>query len=219
MGKTQLAIAYARQYRSSYDSIFWLNATSEPSLQASLRRLAVRFVAVQEMERLSNNQVLGRVHEWLSHSCNTRWLLIFDNYDELAQYDIRDYYPYVGHGSIVVTTRASNRMPLSACYLLVEPLISTPGKTEPLIEHENHVNKQSSLPSSKIPLNCKKLPHTAISDIGVTSYMNSTLQCLSATMALSYFFRIDAYKRNIQQNPEGSLGVMPELYANLIRAM
>ena len=36
IGKTQLAIAYAKCHRHSYESIFWLNATSSQTLEASL---------------------------------------------------------------------------------------------------------------------------------------------------------------------------------------
>jgi ubiquitin carboxyl-terminal hydrolase 8 len=51
--------------------------------------------------------------------------------------------------------------------------------------------------------------------------MNATLQCLSATIPLSSFFlEGDRYKQYRQQkNWKGSSGIMPELYANLIRSL
>ena len=36
IGKTQMVIRYAKQYRMSYSSVFWLNATSDASLKTSL---------------------------------------------------------------------------------------------------------------------------------------------------------------------------------------
>jgi DNA replication protein DnaC len=40
IGKTQLAIAYAKRHCGSYESIFWLNAVSEFALKTSLRSMA-----------------------------------------------------------------------------------------------------------------------------------------------------------------------------------
>jgi ubiquitin carboxyl-terminal hydrolase 8 len=50
--------------------------------------------------------------------------------------------------------------------------------------------------------------------------MNSTIQCLSATIPLSSFFlEDDRYKQYRQKNWKGSSGIMPELYTNLIRSL
>jgi ubiquitin carboxyl-terminal hydrolase 8 len=64
-----------------------------------------------------------------------------------------------------------------------------------------------------------KLPRTGLINFGVTCYMNSTLQCLSATMPLSQFFLEDRYKAFLQHNWKGSDGIMPDLYTNLIRSL
>ena len=64
-----------------------------------------------------------------------------------------------------------------------------------------------------------KLPRTGLTNFGVTCYMNSTLQCLSATMPLSQFFLEDQYKAFLQHNWKGSDGIMPDLYTNLIRSL
>lgn len=65
-----------------------------------------------------------------------------------------------------------------------------------------------------------KLPRTGLTNFGVTCYMNSTLQCLSATIPLSSFFlEDDRYKQYRQKNWKGSSGIMPELYTNLIRSL
>jgi len=105
IGKTQLAIAYAERHRRSYASIFWLNATSSKTLQASLHQLAQHILTPDEFEHCNDDQLMVRVSQWLSETDNTRWLLIFDNYDDPDQYQITKFYPYASHGSITITTR------------------------------------------------------------------------------------------------------------------
>jgi len=105
IGKTQLAIAYAERHRHSYESIFWLNATSLKTLQASLHQLAQHILTSDELKHCDDDQLTVHVSRWLSETDNTRWLLIFDNYDEPDQYQITKYYPHASHGSIIITTR------------------------------------------------------------------------------------------------------------------
>lgn len=65
----------------------------------------------------------------------------------------------------------------------------------------------------------RKLPRTGLTNFGVTCYMNSTIQCLSATIPLSQFFTDRMYEQYIQANWKGSSGIMPKFYANLIQAL
>lgn len=108
IGKTQLAIAYAESPRGSYDSVFWLNATSETALKSSFRSIASLIFDVHDPGVLEGNDVIRRIHQWLSDPNNTKWLLIFDSYDDPNQFDIDYYYPPVSHGAIIVTTRRSD---------------------------------------------------------------------------------------------------------------
>lgn len=90
IGKTQLAIAYARQHRDEYTSILWLDAASEVTLKASIQSITPNIVRASEVDRLNTDQVLARVQAWLCNNSNTKWLLILDNYDEPDQFSIDD---------------------------------------------------------------------------------------------------------------------------------
>ncbi|KAJ5315622.1 hypothetical protein N7476_005929 [Penicillium atrosanguineum] len=108
IGKTQLAIAYAYAESESglYSSVFWLNAVSEAALNDSFRSIASLIFKVQDPRLLEGKEIIGRVHQWLSDSTNTRWLLIFDNYDDPSKFDLDAYCPLASHGSILITTRS-----------------------------------------------------------------------------------------------------------------
>ncbi|KAM3074278.1 hypothetical protein ACMFMF_006294 [Clarireedia jacksonii] len=123
IGKTQLSIAYAKRYKDSYSAIFWLNIKDEDSLKQSFARVAKQISREHPLAfRLSNidtkenlDEVVDAVKAWLSLPYNTRWLMIYDNYDnpklpgntDSMAVDIRNYLPESYHGSIIITTRSS----------------------------------------------------------------------------------------------------------------
>jgi hypothetical protein len=61
------------------------------------------------------DDVIDAVKAWLSRPYNTRWLMIYDNYDnprlasneDPATVDITKFLPEVYQGSVLVTTRSS----------------------------------------------------------------------------------------------------------------
>lgn len=110
MGKTQLAIAFATQYHQENSSELWLDASSEDALKDSFRVMAEAVFDVREPTGLTGDQSLKYISRWLSDKRNTRWLLIFDNYDEPASFSLRNYCPYTVHGSIIVTTRLPDQV-------------------------------------------------------------------------------------------------------------
>jgi ATP/maltotriose-dependent transcriptional regulator MalT len=123
IGKTQLAVAYAKRHKADYSAIFWLNSKDEDSLKQSFARVARRILqehpgasrlsAVNEDSNL--DEVVGAVKRWLDHPKNTRWLIVYDNYDnpklrgntDPTAVDIRRFLPEAYHGSIIITTRSS----------------------------------------------------------------------------------------------------------------
>ena len=121
IGKTQLSVTYAKRHKDSYSAIFWLNIKDEDSLKQSFVKAARRISrehlsAISNMDTNTNiDDVVDAVKAWLSLPNNTRWLLIFDNYDnpklsrntDPAALDIRRFLPESYQGSIIITTRSS----------------------------------------------------------------------------------------------------------------
>ncbi len=124
IGKTQLAVAYARLHRADYTAVFWLNIKDEDALKQSFARIARQILrAHPSASRLSNmdgnkklDEVVDAVKAWLSLPDNTRWLMIYDNYDnprfpgntDPAAVDIKKFLPESYQGSIIITTRSTH---------------------------------------------------------------------------------------------------------------
>jgi hypothetical protein len=123
IGKTQLTVAYAKRHKADYSAIFWLNGKDEGSLKQSFARVARRILqdhpsasrlsAVKEDSSL--DEMVAAVKRWLDHPKNTRWLIIYDNYDnprlrsntDPTAVDLRGFLPEADHGSVIITTRSS----------------------------------------------------------------------------------------------------------------
>ncbi|GAP93142.1 putative TPR-like protein [Rosellinia necatrix] len=123
MGKTQLAIAYTKRHHDNYSSVFWLNIKDENSLHQSFARVAdqikrqhpsARYISGLDTQNDLNDTV-NAVKAWLSLPRNSRWLLVYDNYDnpklqsnpDPAAIDIQKYLPESYQGAIIITTRSS----------------------------------------------------------------------------------------------------------------
>jgi ubiquitin carboxyl-terminal hydrolase 8 len=62
-----------------------------------------------------------------------------------------------------------------------------------------------------------RIPRTGLVNFGTTCYMNSIIQCLSATIPLTRRFQDGSYKKWVQrENWKGSRGLLPEYFANLV---
>lgn len=94
-------------------------------------------------------------------------------------------------------------------------------------ERESQISTSSRQPSyaspplytSRISSRFLKLPRTGMINFSVTCYMNATIQCLLATIPLSEFFLSNRWRAYVQNNFKGSNGIMPGIFANLIRSL
>ncbi|KAI0554134.1 kinesin light chain [Xylaria curta] len=121
IGKTQLTVAYAKRYRDEYSAIFWLSIKDQSSIQESFTEAAKQILRqhpnakhLNALNLQHNDEVVNAVKAWLSQPGNTRWLLVYDNYDnpklgndtDDATIDINRFLPEAYQGSVIVTTRS-----------------------------------------------------------------------------------------------------------------
>ncbi|KAJ6039423.1 hypothetical protein N7499_004385 [Penicillium canescens] len=116
VGKSQIAIELAYQTRDEYPdcSVFWIPAMRFDSIRQAFTKVAesLRIMPVECKE----NDVFPLICDHLSQRTNGRWLLIFDNADDIeewtekstsssVQISLRDFLPKSPLGSIFFTTR------------------------------------------------------------------------------------------------------------------
>lgn len=100
VGKTQTALEYAYRYRHEYHTIAWLRASSTEVLLSDFAALTTLFNLPEQREK-DQSQMIRAVKNWLA--ALTRWLLIFDNADDLDL--LSTLLPPSPHGHLLLTTR------------------------------------------------------------------------------------------------------------------
>ncbi|KAL8748150.1 MAG: hypothetical protein Q9190_000045 [Brigantiaea leucoxantha] len=113
-GKSQTALEYCRRYRNRpFSAIFWVDATTESAAIGS-------FHSISEIIKSPANHfydtearvefVLEKLATW-----ETDWLLIFDNYDDPADFpNVQNYFPCSPRGAILITSRSLESQSLVA---------------------------------------------------------------------------------------------------------
>lgn len=126
MGKTQLAINFARTHKAAFTAVLWLNGRNRAAIVRSLASFAPRAFP-------SDNEIVGdpkddkdakdradRVVKWLATESNSMWLIIIDNVpdqhasasddDEAGVFNISEYFPPVDHGSVIIITSSPSHL-------------------------------------------------------------------------------------------------------------
>ncbi|KKZ68560.1 hypothetical protein EMCG_01008 [[Emmonsia] crescens] len=133
IGKTQLAIQFARTNKNQFSAVFFVNGNDKNNLVQSLALIAKQVLGGQfgldleaciEVEDDVNEQA-ERLLKWLAMDGNSNWLLIYDNVDQYSSsptknssssYDIREFFPSTDHGSILITSRLSKTAELGTSF-------------------------------------------------------------------------------------------------------
>ncbi|KAF8446560.1 P-loop containing nucleoside triphosphate hydrolase protein [Kalaharituber pfeilii] len=134
MGKTQIALEFVYRHRKDYSSAFWINAASEQTTKTSFIQIMEQLIehhaslldepdykhignllgmagkldsaGLFSTEKPEEEQhVIKAVKKWLTAKQNNKWLLVFDNLDDLESFDINDYIPSCDFGTIIITSR------------------------------------------------------------------------------------------------------------------
>ncbi|KAL9015104.1 MAG: hypothetical protein Q9173_000285 [Seirophora scorigena] len=158
-GKTQMALEYTYRYRQDYDAMFWLSAERDHELAASFALIALKLGLMEDDGKskagVKQNQVKA-IQE------DQRWLLIFDNVEEIK--DLEMYLPTEteARGSVIVTTQRPRSQRITKDFYNIE-LLSSNGETwvqslfkylerEPTDEAESNLARETSAIVGGLPL-------------------------------------------------------------------
>jgi nucleoside phosphorylase len=115
IGKTQLALEFARKHQKKYSAVFWVSGKTQLSLKLGLAAIANQLPqegVAQCLPRIPQGDdkldvVVREILDWFNLVGNDNWLLIFDNVDWPGEEygEIKSFIPGADHGSIIITTR------------------------------------------------------------------------------------------------------------------
>jgi hypothetical protein len=124
IGKTQLAVEFARKHHHRFSAVFWLDGSSETSLKQSFVAMAQRLphdeltaggVALLSDAAIAAEVAVRECQRWLSIPSNRHWLLIIDNVDrdhhdrgDPQAYNVQTYLPHADHGLMLITSRLAS---------------------------------------------------------------------------------------------------------------
>ncbi|OAA34539.1 Tetratricopeptide-like helical [Metarhizium rileyi] len=125
MGKTQLALAYIRRNQSDHTAVIWFNAKDEMAIHQSALLAAKRILQQhptllylsEALQTGCSGQVFQAMRRWLGEPANSRWLLVYDNYDnpllerqgtvvDSKAFDLQKYVPETNFGAVIIITRS-----------------------------------------------------------------------------------------------------------------
>jgi tetratricopeptide (TPR) repeat protein/CO dehydrogenase nickel-insertion accessory protein CooC1 len=103
VGKTQLALEYAHRFRTSYDVVWWVPSDPPQFVDTHLTNLANQLGVTPEATDADTARAVLKMLRLGDPS--RRWLLIYDNAEELDRVD--PFMPRSGPGHVIVTSRNS----------------------------------------------------------------------------------------------------------------
>jgi tetratricopeptide (TPR) repeat protein len=101
VGKTQLAMEYVHRFRSDYDLVWWIDADPPQFVDAALIDLGARLDLITPSVTIEGAQ--ATLDALRSGNPTRRWLLVYDNADDMAA--LRDLIPDEAAGHVLITSR------------------------------------------------------------------------------------------------------------------
>ncbi|RMZ87885.1 hypothetical protein DV736_g4887, partial [Chaetothyriales sp. CBS 134916] len=103
IGKTQIALEYARRHNRAYDAVFWIQCETKASLKQSFADIAVKLELVTPEQNTNFLENLQRTIAWL-RATSKKWLLVYDNAERNNL--LTGYWPLSGTGALLLTSRS-----------------------------------------------------------------------------------------------------------------
>lgn len=154
-GKSQLALelAYVTMEKDKSCAVFWIDTSDTDSLHQAYVRIAQKLSLSGWENEDTNFKMLVKLH--LSRGTGQRWMLVFDNADNVSLgqaslsstpvLNLTDYLPQSELGSTILTTTDNNTAKILAKRYVMELPNMTPDTAQTMLE--KHMN--TSTPTSE----------------------------------------------------------------------
>ena len=140
IGKTQLAVEFAYHYGHEYECVFWLRAATYDLLVTDFIAIA-DLIQLPERNEQDQHMIIDAVKRWLT--LHVKWLLIFDNIDDIKR--ASSFLPARSHGHVLLTTQVQA---LSGIARKIEVGVMTPEEGALfLLRRANIIEPQAQLDS------------------------------------------------------------------------
>ncbi|KAF2176554.1 kinase subdomain-containing protein [Zopfia rhizophila CBS 207.26] len=192
--KTQIALEFAYQLRERQPdcSVFWIPVTNVESMLEAYLKIGQQ-LQIPNLER-QDADVQKLVQRQLSRESSGRWLLVFDNADDIDMWTGRaentmgsgrriDYLPKSKHGSILFTTRSRK----AATKLAGKNVVSVSEMNETMGKNllKNSLADQALLADNGAAADLlQKLTHLPLAVVQAAAYINENQITLSEYTAL-----------------------------------
>lgn len=226
IGKTQIALHYARVIAKDKLAICWVDARNTLSVEASLIRIARSIVTSlllhysaevaarkfgfsdvvslrsQEPESPSSrNDVIRALKAWLGKKSNTGWLLVFDNYDNIDEFNVEEYFPDCNHSRILITSRRPDLERLVSASFEISNLDDTSALQLLLAGNKRHTAEDMPITPS-VHAVLKKLCNLPLAIVQANAYINN--RRLSMDDFLQHYEK--QFNLTMGKQPRGSWG-------------
>ena len=114
IGKSSLAVSYVGHYAHLYDQIYWIEASTRATIEASFRRIAA---PLPHRPADTETSLRDLVHEYLANSAH-RWLMILD---DVLDRELLKWVPRYGRGVVIITTTQGALSPSAGQALEIQP--------------------------------------------------------------------------------------------------
>jgi tetratricopeptide (TPR) repeat protein len=108
-GKTQLVLHYIEEHEAEYDTVLWIDVSTEETARSSYERccrvLGLAVEASSDNKLLQDAPCVQAVLTWLrAQSDDQKWLVVTDNADDLS-WDVSSIVPKGKAGTVVITSQ------------------------------------------------------------------------------------------------------------------
>ncbi len=142
MGKTQTVIEYAYRYASTYSAVFWIQAETKETINASIVSFA-HVLDLPECQERDQSRVIAAVSRWLTRT--NGWLIIFDNVEDVEL--VKAVLPPTDKGTLLFTTRRQ-ALDISARTLILDKM--TAEESQRFLLHRARLSGNSATPEHLI---------------------------------------------------------------------